>query len=82
MLPEVPWLCVLTYEFEVVGEEDEVFEQSVQVSLLPEFAHLIEVRVINMSVHSEQSSKYFANCIYKVRWKRLAVCNRKNPLVI
>lgn len=60
------------HEESYIGEEDEVFEASVEVSLLLEADNALEVGVVDVGVHSEQPLEDGPHHALKVSWERLA----------
>ena len=46
------------YQVELLDEVDEMFEGGVEVSLLAQLHHLLEVLVVDVCVHPEQPLQY------------------------
>ena len=69
----------LTDEVVIVAKVDEVLEERVEVGLLPKLAHLVEVRVVDVRVHTKQAPEDLAHGVHKVARERDAGGHRDLP---
>jgi hypothetical protein len=57
-----------------MGEENEVFEASVEVGLLFQTHDLLKVGVVDVCIHSEQPLEYCPHHIPEIKWE-WSTCN-------
>ena len=70
------------YKLELIDVVDEVLEARVQMSLCREQHYVLEVRVVDMRVHSEETLENHLNYVHKIARKRYSDRTGKHLFVV